>query len=93
MVGKHWGKNNEYKVFGKKALTKSIAGTAAFVVLAYVSLLIGALLGGADYLQQNVMLALVILPVLATIFENTMPYGFDNLFSPLVATILLNSLI
>lgn len=93
LVGKHWGKSNEYMVFGKKALTKSIAGTVAFFVLAYVSLLIGALLGGAEYLQQNVMLSLVILPVLATIFENTMPYGFDNLFSPLVATILLNSLI
>lgn len=93
LIGKHWGVKNEYLVFGKKALKKSISGTLAFVVLAYVSIIVGWLLGGSEYMQQNIILVFVILPVLATIFENTMPYGFDNIFTPIVATILLNSLL
>lgn len=93
LVGKHWGVKNEYLVFAKKSLKKSIAGTIAFVGLAYVSILVGWMLGGSEYMSENILLVFVLLPLLATLLENTMPYGFDNLFTPIIATLLLNGLL
>jgi dolichol kinase len=93
LVGRYWGKGNRYYVFGSKNLEKSVAGTVAFLVLAYVSIGIGWMLGGDSVMQDNVVVVFLLMPFIAAVMENTMPYGFDNLFSPLVATILLNSLI
>lgn len=93
LAGRYWGKKNTYKVFGSKYLQKSIIGTATFLILAYVSIGIGLLLGGADYISDSPILIFLIVPVIATIAENTMPLGFDNFFTPLSATILLNTLV
>ena len=93
LTGRYWGKNNTYRVFGSKYLQKSLVGTATFVALTYVSIGVGLLLGGADYMSESPIVLFLVVPVVATIAENIMPFGFDNLFTPLSATILLNTLV
>lgn len=88
LVGKKYGKHNGYLVFGQK---KSIAGSAAFFVTAFLIvwgfvLLHGAALGG-------ISIGLVLLTVvLVTTAENLGVYGSDNLLIPIVAVLLLNRL-
>jgi dolichol kinase len=93
VVGRLWGIGNQYLVFGRVSLKKSVAGTLAFIVLAYISILIGWLVGGSFVLNENLLIAFVVLPVSVTILENISPYGIDNLVTPVLATILLNSLL
>ncbi len=93
VVGRFAGINNQYLLFGRKSLRKSVAGTLAFLVLAYVSIGIGWLVGGGNTMQDNLVVSLLILPFAATILENISPYGLDNLLTPLFATLLLNSLV
>jgi dolichol kinase len=93
VAGRLWGLNSEYLVFGRKSLRKSIAGTTTFVVLAYVSITIGWIMGGSFVLYDNLAIAFFVLPFFATILENIAPYGLDNLLTPLFATVLLNSLL
>lgn len=93
VVGRNFGRKNEYKVFGKNNLKKSVAGTVAFIILAYITLGIGALVGGDEIISSNITVTLLILPIVVTILENTSPYGSDNLITPVFATILLNSLL
>jgi dolichol kinase len=93
VVGRLWGMNNQYYVFSKKSLRKSVAGTLAFIALAYVSIFIGWLVGGSFVLNENLLIAFVVLPVSVTILENISPYGIDNLVTPVLATVLLNSLL
>lgn len=93
LIGKKWGKKSVYYVFGKKSLKKSIAGTLAFIAIAYFSILVGSLLGGSSAIASNYVLALIALPIGAVLLENTMAYGLDNLMTPLFATLLLNSLL
>lgn len=93
VVGRFWGLSNQYYVFGSKSLRKSVAGTIAFILLAYVSLVIGWLMGGAIVMQESLFVSLLVLPLLATFMENTMPYGLDNIATPLTATVLLNTLV
>lgn len=93
VVGRFWGIKNQYFVFGKKSLRKSVAGTLAFIALSYACITAGILVGGVAVNENNALLLFAILPAGATLLENIMPYGFDNLFTPLFATILLNSLL
>jgi phytol kinase len=93
VIGRHWGLSNQYHVFGKKYLTKSIAGTASYVVFAYSAVFIGWLIGGSQVMNQNLLLVFLVLPLVATFMENISPYGLDNLLTPVFATILLNSLL
>jgi dolichol kinase len=93
VVGRIYGMKNEYLVFGSKNLTKSISGTVAFVILAYITIFIGALVGGDEVISSNLSYTLVLLPIASTIFENISPYGSDNLITPVFATLLLNSLL
>lgn len=93
VVGRYWGKTNQYLVFGNKNLRKSIAGTAAFVCLAVVSVAIGYLAGGSEVLAENMLIAFIGIPLLGALLENIMPYGLDNVATPLLATLVLNSLI
>lgn len=92
-AGYYWGARNGYRVFGQAALQKSVAGTAAFLVFAYVSVGIGWILGGQQALPDAAVAFFVFLPIGATLVENSMPYGFDNLAVPVFATLLLNSLL
>lgn len=93
VVGRLAGITNQYLIFGNKNLRKSIAGTVAFLLLAYVSVGVGWLLGGVDVMQANIIITWLILPIGATVLENISPYGLDNLITPVFATILLNSLL
>jgi dolichol kinase len=93
VVGRFWGLKNQYLVLGHRSLKKSVAGSLAFLVFAYVSIAIGYLVGGSDEISSNIFATLVILPVLSLFFENFTPYGFDNLLIPIFATLLLNSLL
>lgn len=93
IVGRFWGSKNTYYVFGSKSLKKSINGTATFVLLAYVSIAVGLYFGGNEFLADNPIRFLVVVPLVATIAENTMPFGFDNFFTPLSATLILNGLV
>lgn len=92
VVGRFWGIGNQYNVFGSKELLKSWAGTAAFIILAYVAVLLGVLVGGNSTFQDNPHVFLF-LPVLLSAVENVSPFGFDNFATPLLATIILNSLL
>lgn len=93
VVGRYYGLENQYLVFGNENLRKSVAGTIAFLIFSYTSIAIGWLLGGGDVIADNIIAILLILPVGSAILENTMPYGLDNLTTPLFATLLLNSLL
>ena len=93
IAGRYWGLSNQYYVFGTKTLTKSWVGTCVFIILTYFSLAVGWVLGGSEYMANNIVLVFIILPILATVTENTMPYGLDNFATPLVATLLLSTLI
>lgn len=93
VVGRFWGISNQYFVFGWKALRKSIAGTLSFIIFAYVCIFVGWLLGGQEVIGNYALTTLVLLPVGAAIVENITPYGMDNLFTPVMATVLLNSLV
>ncbi len=93
VVGRLWGERSEYFVFGLPYLKKSLLGTAAFFILAVVSVLTGWFVGGSDVLQNNLLFAFIVLPLTATLLENSIPFGFDNITTPLLATLLLNSLL
>lgn len=92
VVGRFWGINNQYLVFGSKDLIKSRAGTLAYVVLAYIAVGVGLVLGGSDVLQSNHVVFLG-LPLLMTVVENISPYGMDNIMTPVFATLILNALV
>jgi len=93
LIGTRYGKTNSYKVFSLSYLKKSLYGTTAFILMAYVVIIIGVLAGGSDIIFANKMVVFLLLPVGATLLENTMPFGLDNLIIPLYATLLLNTLI
>lgn len=93
VVGRYVGSTNTYFVFGSKHLKKSIAGTVGFFLFAQISVLVGWFIGGAEVIKANPLLVFFILPVLSTAFENMMPFGLDNLTTPLLATLLLNSMV
>ena len=93
VIGRYYGLKNQYLVFGNKNLRKSVAGTIAFLVFSYISITIGWILGGGDIISSNMAVVLIVLPLVSATLENTMPYGLDNLTTPLFATILLNSLL
>jgi len=93
VFGRYYGLKNQYLVFGSKNLRKSIAGTVAFLLFSYFSILVGWLMGGGDIISANLFMVLAVLPFGSALLENTMPYGLDNLTTPLFATLLLNSLL
>jgi len=93
IIGRYYGLNNQYHVFGNKNLRKSLAGTIAFLVFSYLSIATGWIMGGEEIISNNIISVLIILPLVSAILENTMPYGLDNLTTPLFATLLLNSLL
>jgi dolichol kinase len=93
IVGRLWGSSHQYYVFGKQYLRKSWHGTAAFLLLTYLCLMIGWLIGGENVINDNLVAALIFLPPFLTFLENVVPYGFDNVTTPLAATLILNSLL
>ncbi|MCA9324108.1 hypothetical protein KC992_03320 [Candidatus Saccharibacteria bacterium] len=93
VTGRFWGAKSEYHTFGVKALRKSILGTATFFVLAVLCVGLGSLLGGWSTLKDYLLIGFLILPLTATVLENIIPFGFDNVAIPLLATLLLNAVV
>lgn len=93
IAGQLWGSGNTYQLFGSKYLRKSRAGTTAFVVCTYLALGLGWLLGGEMYMSDMLVLTFVLLPLAATTAENVMPVGLDNLVTPVITVLILNSLV
>lgn len=86
LVGKQYGKDNSYLVFGQK---KSIAGSVAFLCVTLLIIMLFSVLHGAAL--GGIGIGMVILSsVLITIAENLGVYGSDNLLIPVVAVLLLN---
>ena len=80
LIGKKYGKNNIYKVFGQ---TKSLAGTTAFIVISFV------ILFSANLIKPNANIGLtlesiIVMPIVLVFVENISVYGADDLTIPLV---------
>jgi phytol kinase len=93
IIGRYFGSENRYRVFKITSLQKSVAGTAAFIVLAQSSVLLAWFLGGQEVIRANTLLVFLAMPVVAAALENVTPYGTDNVVLPVFATLLLNSLL
>lgn len=86
IVGKRYGKNYQFKVFGQK---KSWPGSVSFYV---ASCVLTAVVILAAQSSNGAVMLLVALPVLTTLAEAVSPYGLDNLAVPVLVTAVLNSL-
>jgi len=78
IFGTKWGRGNTYRIFDH---TKSIVGTAVFIAIAMVILLVN----GAT-IEQITLGA-----ILAAALENVAPLGLDNLLVPLSTCLILLS--
>lgn len=87
VIGKRYGKGNEYKVFG---FTKSKVGTATFWLTSVSILLIIVTHATHDLLMVLPLIAW--LPVAAAAMENIGVYGLDNIFIPVLIVIALSQL-
>ncbi len=92
VVGRFWGRKNSYYVFGKRNLRKSIAGTTAYIAFVYFSIAVVWFVGGREVIADNPVAILLLLPATVTVLENSSPYGFDNLLTPLFTVLFINSL-
>lgn len=93
VIGRYWGEGNRYFVFGFKELQKSYVGTITYILCCLLIVFIGSFIGGGDVISDNILIAFVALPLFCTVIENISPYGFDNLFIPIMSTVLLNGLV
>ncbi|MET1033159.1 MAG: hypothetical protein ABWX94_01535 [Candidatus Saccharimonadales bacterium] len=84
IIGLGWGDDNSYKVFGR---TKSIAGSAAFLVASFCILAMYAIF--AD--SSTSFLTLLWLPFVATAAENIAVQGTDNLVMPMLIAVVLTA--
>lgn len=88
IFGKKFGtKKMTYKVFAGK---KTLQGSFAYFVCAYLILGVAALLGGKTAILHDPILTLAWLPLVCVFLENISPYGIDNLTVPLMVVVLLN---
>lgn len=88
LVGKRFGKNNTYRILGQ---TKSVVGSAAFLVAALGIVSIVAVYGPGLHLE-SVMGTVVGISLILMAVENAGVYGMDNLTLPLASVLLLNML-
>ncbi len=92
VAGRYWGLRNQYFVFGLRHLRKSVVGTVTYIVLAFICLAVGYYLDSDNVLGANLVI-LIGLPFGLALVENTSPYGLDNILTPLLATLVLNSMV
>lgn len=84
VIGLGWGGTNRYKVMGR---TKSIAGSAAFLVCSYIILVVYAIFSHST----TSLLTYMWLPFAATAAENLAVQGTDNLVMPMLIAVILTS--
>jgi phytol kinase len=88
VIGKKYStKKLSYKVYRG---TKSVQGSAAYLVCAYIALGIGIALGGDRAILHTPVLTLGWLPLATMFLENISPFGTDNLTVPIMVAVLLN---
>ena len=85
VVGTSYGKKSRYKVLNQ---AKSVAGSLAFYLCSLI-LIVFFLLASHDH---GAWLAVIWLPVAATIFENVSVYGFDNITVPVLVALSLRAI-
>ncbi len=91
IVGKKWGKVRlPLRVFG---LRKTLEGSTAYVVMAVISVALGALLGGHDAIFLAPIAAFAVMPLVSAGIEAVSPYGIDNITVPLFVVVVLNLLV
>lgn len=92
VVGKKYGVNKryKYKVFGS---TKSVVGTLAYIVAAYLCLGLSLMFGDSPLMLSNALLIFLYLPLLTAFLEAISPYGLDNISVPFAVLLLLNGLV
>lgn len=89
VVGDRAAKKNRYKVFGE---TKSFNGSLTFWILSV--LIISLVVAVSPNSASSYGLALILLlPVMATFFENVSVRGADNLTVPILVAVLLNQFV
>lgn len=93
VAGKLWGRNTQYRVFGRAELQKSVHGTLTFLIFCYFAIGVAWFIGDRKLIAQNILVVFGVLPFASTILENISPRGIDNLVTPLFVTLLLNSLL
>lgn len=86
VVGDRLGKKNRYKLFGE---FKSIAGSLTFLGFS-VLIMIGLIIFGPAQFRSFYLPLITLLPVMATCMENLSIRGTDNIFVPLLLTLMLN---
>lgn len=84
VLGKRYGKKNQYKVLGH---TKSVIGTLIFIELSVLIIGLTILLG--PFVTVNPWLLLIFLPLASAAVENFGMFGLDNVFVPLLVTLVL----
>ncbi|HEX7963299.1 MAG TPA: hypothetical protein VF466_01775 [Candidatus Saccharimonadales bacterium] len=84
IFGLAWGDGSTYKIMGR---TKSLVGSLAFFFTSLAIMICYAAFSGLSYGG----VALVWLPVLATIAENVSGEGTDNMVVPLLVALVLTS--
>jgi phytol kinase len=85
IIGKRFGKSNNYKILGH---AKSIAGSLTFLI---VSLLV--LIAANNFGHLNIDLGTIFgLAIAAMVVENFGIYGLDNVFVPILITLVLGQL-
>ena len=84
IVGKWLGKNNQYKILGR---TKSVAGTLTFFLTSATILIGYSQLSDNGLAWQFIVLG----AVGATVLENSVSLGLDNLFVPAFIGLMLQS--
>lgn len=88
LIGKKYGKKNSYMIFGQK---KSLAGSAAFMIIAS-AILLSIVFGGPEAFTNATVLTVLGVAACITAIENLGVYGSDNLGIPIMTVIFLNFL-
>ena len=92
VFGKKYGVNSRYvyRVFGAK---KSVVGTLAYVLAAYVCVTASLLYGDKSLLLANRLAVFVSIPLFTAFLEAVSPYGLDNITVPLAVVVIMNALV
>ncbi len=80
LVGKKCGRRHTYTFRGYK---KSLAGTLTFFLTSLL-IILAAVVGGGTAITTATLPLLILLPMAATVVENTAVGGTDNVFVPLL---------
>lgn len=88
VIGSTYGTRSKYKILWN---TKSITGTITFWLASFSILVWGMVLNPGEF-GDLALPVLLWLPLMTAFLENISPYGFDNLFVPLLVAVILQYL-